>query len=266
MSREISLNPESLKSKDKQKSMLYDRKITCPVCENFFNARAIKKSSYRITKRDSDFFIRYSIINPYFYDVWVCDNCGYAAIKNDFLHLNEHDADTIRNKISPKWHRKNYPEVYDIELAIQRYKLSLLNYYVIDAKASKKAINFLKIAWMYRLKNDNENEIRSLNRALDNFSTAYYNESLPICGMDRYTTIYLIGELMRRTGKEQESLKWFSQVVTSTAASSRIKNMARDQKDLVKDFLKNKSLPSEGQPKKILKENKAHGLFVKFHK
>ncbi|MEY7999267.1 DUF2225 domain-containing protein [Clostridium sp. Mt-5] len=274
MSKEIFSQPENsdyknglngLWEKDKQKSLLYNKKIICPVCNSSFNARAIKKSSYRIIKRDSDFFIRYSIINPYFYDVWVCDSCGYAAIKNDFEHLNDYDTDIIKEKISSKWHSKNYPEVYDIDLAIQRYKLSLLNYYTIDARASKKAMNFLKIAWMYRLKEDTKNEMNFLIQALDNFNDAYYNEDFPICGMDRFTTMYLIGELMRRTGKEEDSLIWFSQVLTSTMASSKIKNMVRDQKDLIKDSLNDKSLDGE-QSQNISKENKTHGLFMKFHK
>jgi uncharacterized protein (DUF2225 family) len=270
MSKETFSNRTSgdLREKDKQKLLLYNRNVTCPVCGNSFNARAIKKSSYRILKRDSDFFIRYSIINPYFYDVWVCDDCGYAAIKNDFLHISDYDADTVKNKITPKWHSKNYPDVYDIDLAIQRYKLSLLNYYVIDARASKKAINFLKIAWMYRLKEDNKNEIKFLNQALKNFNAAYYNESLPICGMDRFTTMYLIGELMRRTGKEEDSLTWFSQVVTSTTASSKIKNMARDQKNLVKDSLENKPHAENQyqQDEDTSRKNKTHGFLSKFLK
>ncbi|MCI1944789.1 DUF2225 domain-containing protein [Clostridium luticellarii] len=252
--------------KDRQKPLLYNKKIICPVCGTEFNAKAIKKSSYRIVKKDSDFFIRYSIINPYFYDVWVCDNCGYAAIKNDFPNLSDRDADIIKEKISSRWHPKNYPEVYDVDLALQRYKLSLLNYHVIGAKASKKAINFLKIAWMYRLKEDSENETKSLIQALDNFSTAYYNEPSPICGMEKFTTMYLIGELMRRTGKGEDSLIWFSQILTSITAPAKIKDMARDQKDLVKDSAEDRPLSSDEQYNNILKDNKSHSLFAKFRK
>lgn len=253
---------DELSEKDKQKLLLYNKKVVCPVCDNNFNARAIKKSSYRILKKDSDFFIRYSIINPYFYDVWVCDECGYAAMKNDFEHLNDYDADIIREKISPKWKSKNYPDVYDIDLAITRYKLSLLNYYTINAKSSKKGMNSLKIAWMYRIKEDKEKEIKFLNQALKNFQDAYYDEPSPIYGMDKFTTMYLIGELLRRTGKGEDSLIWFSQVITSTMASQKIKNLARDQKDLIKDTTKTENTKTENNSE----DNKKHGLFFKFHK
>jgi hypothetical protein len=269
MSKKHSLGLESLNEDDglseegRQKLLLYNKKVVCPVCDNNFNARAIKKSSYKILKKDSDFFIRYSIINPYFYDVWVCDECGYSAMKSDFEHLSDYDANIIREKISPKWKSKNYPEVYDIDLAITRYKLSLLNYYIINARSSKKAMNSLKIAWMYRLKEDEKKEMEFLNQALENFQSAYYNEPSPIYGMDKFTTMYLIGELMRRTGREEDSIIWFSEVTTSTIASQKIKNLARDQKDLIKNVIAktedNNATDDSG-------DNKKHGLFSKFHK
>jgi uncharacterized protein len=224
----ILYNPEE------QIHMLYDKKVTCPVCGTEFKARSIKKGSYRILGRDSDFFIRYSKISPYFYDVWVCDECGYSAIKTDFKKIHDRDTEIIKEKISSKWRPKNYPQVYNIDIAIQRYKLSLLNYYVLNSKSSKKAINCLKLAWMYRLKEDNKKEQDFLKKALENLSKAYYNEQSPIYGMDSFTIMYLIGELTRRTGNEQDSIIWFSKVITSRTCPSRIKNLARDQKDLIK--------------------------------
>lgn len=261
MTKEV--NNEFLYNPAEQVPMLYDRKVTCPVCETVFNAKSIKKNSYRVLEKDSDFFIRYSRINPYFYDVWVCDECGYASIKSDFEKLNDHDADTIREKITPKWHKKNYPDVYDIDLAIQRYKLSLLNYYTINANDSKKAMNCLKLAWMYRFKKDTKNEFQFLSQALENLNTAYYNELTPIYGMNKFTIMYLIGELKRRIGKGDDSLIWFSQVITSTVASQKIKDLARTQKDLVKNELDKKETNTDNitESKSSKKE---HGFFSNF--
>ncbi len=56
--------------------------------------------------------------------------------------------------------------------------------------------------------------------------------------MDRYTTMYLIGELLRRTGNSEEALRWFSNVITCPGISSRLKNLARDQNDLIKEEMK----------------------------
>ena len=82
-----------LNNKTPSTSLLYDKTITCPVCGNIFKARSIKTSSYRILKKDSDFFINYSIINPYFYDVWICDSCGYASMKTCLLYTSPSPRD-----------------------------------------------------------------------------------------------------------------------------------------------------------------------------
>lgn len=219
----------------KERSLLYDKEVTCPVCGNTFKAKSIKTSSYRVMKKDSDLFIRYSIINPYFYDVWVCNECGYAAMKRDFNKIKSFQINSVKEGITPNWVPREYPEIYNIDIAIERFKLSLLNYVVIESTFSKKGFNCLKLAWMYRLKNSYDKENLFLNQALESLKEAYSSEDFPIYGMDNYTTMYLIAELMRRTGSTEEALRWFSNVITCPGISSRLKNLARDQKDLIKE-------------------------------
>ncbi len=218
----------------KQLSLIYEKEIICPVCENRFKAKAVKISAPRMVKKDSDFFIRYENINPYFYDVWLCNICGYAAMKIDFERIKGYQIERVQKEISMKWKGKSYPDVYDVNTAIERYKLSLLNYAVIDAKASAKAMNCLKLAWMFRLIEDFYSESIFLNNALQGFNEAYYNEDFPIYGMNRYTTMYLIGELNRRLENYEESLVWLSKVVTTPAVPQKLKELARDQKDIIK--------------------------------
>ena len=45
--------------------------------------------------------------------------------------------------------------------------------------------------------------------------------------------MYLIGELYRRIGNPNEALLWFSNLITTPGAPERIKEKARDQKDLI---------------------------------
>ena len=51
---------------------------------------------------------------------------------------------------------------------------------------------------MYRLIDTEDSkkiELIFLNQALEGLSDAYYAESFPIYGMDKYSAMYLIGEL-----------------------------------------------------------------------
>jgi uncharacterized protein (DUF2225 family) len=226
------------KEENKEKSLLYSKEVTCPVCDHVFKAFAVKSSAYRMIKKDSDFFIRYSLINPYFYDVWVCNSCGYSAMKTDFHTIRSVEIEQVQKSITPKWHGRVYPEVYDIHIAIERYKLSLLNYVIINAKSSKKAINCMKLAWMYRLletEDAKEMELVFLKQALEGLNDAYYAEDFPIYGMDKYSAMYLIGELNRRIGYTENSLVWFSNVITTPNVKQSLKELARDMKDLIKE-------------------------------
>ncbi|WP_164948626.1 DUF2225 domain-containing protein [Clostridium sp. FP2] len=223
---------------NQEKSLLYSKEVTCPVCGSIFKTSAVKSSAYRMIKKDSDFFIRYSLINPYFYDVWICNSCGYSAMKTDFHSIRSIEIEKVQQSITPKWKGRMYPEVYDIHIAIERYKLSLLNYIITNAKSSKKAINCMKLAWMYRLletQDAREMELVFLKQALEGLNDSYYAEAFPIYGMDKYSAMYLIGELNRRIGNSENSLVWFSNVITSPNVKQSLKELARDMKDLIKE-------------------------------
>ncbi|AKA71013.1 DUF2225 domain-containing protein [Clostridium scatologenes] len=255
-----------LTDEEKQRNLLYNREVTCPVCDNVFKTKAVKTSAARILRKDSDSFIIFDVINPYFYDVWICNKCGYAAMKRDFNKIRNSETELVKEKIKPKWHPKTYPDVYNVNIAIERFKLSLLNYYVIDAKASKKAMNCLKIAWMYRLLKDSENETTFLKQALEGFNSAYFNEGFPLYNMDKFTSMYIIGELNRRLGNNDESLKWFSQIITAPGAPSKLKDKSRDQRDLIKEAedLEKSADKSNADETPIKEEKPKRGFFSKF--
>lgn len=233
-----------------ESTYLYDKTVTCPVCGNTFKVRAVKKSSYRILKQDSDFFIEYGKVNAYFYDVWLCNNCGYAAMHTDFNKIRESEKQLILSKISSKWHHKNYPNTYNLNIAIERFKLSLLSYTALNASSSKMGMNCLKLAWMYRLNENNQQELSFLKKALESFLDAYTNESFPIYGLSKFAMLYLLGELHRRVGNNEEALLWFGRLMAETNADQKLKNKAKDQKDLIKSLQKESVEPMFDNDKK----------------
>lgn len=250
-------NNNNAKNDINESIYLYDKTLTCPICGSVFKAKAIKKSSYRILKQDADFFYEYKNINPYFYDVWLCNVCGYAAMKTDFNQIREREKQLIIDKISMKWHEKSYPETYNVNIAIERFKIALLNYMAMDAKNSAKAMTCLKIAWMYRILGNSELEASYIKNSIDGFNKAYFHETFPIYGMDKFTMMYLIGELNRRTNNDEEALMWFGRVMGETNAPQKLKNKIRDQKDLIKSETQNDDVENKN-------DEKRKGLFSKF--
>lgn len=249
--------------KIKEEMFLYEKKVVCPVCENNFLAQAVKTSGYKMKNRDSDFYIKYDIINPYFYDVWICNVCGYASMKADFHKLKRLEIESIQKNITPKWSGKKYPAIYDINIAIERYKLSLLSYSVIGAKASKKAMNCLKLSWLYRELGDIKNEQMFREQAIIGFKDAYLNEQTPIYGMDGFKIMYLIGELNRRSGNFDEALRYLGDVIVSQNADRKVKDMAIEQRDLIKEKLKKNE---DNNTEDVVENKKKIGFFSRFFK
>ena len=56
-----------------------------------------------------------------------------------------------------------------------------------------------------------------------------------MCGMDETTITLLMAELARKIGKYDEAGRWISRVLISKDANERIKQKAREIKDMIKD-------------------------------
>lgn len=218
---------------------LYDKKVVCPLCHNTINVKAVRNSRLRLVKRDTDSMPVYQDINPLFYDVWLCNHCGYARLQNQFASLiSPAEATLIRQNVTSKWQPRDYPSTYGPEIAIERYKLALYNAMVREAKSSEMGMLYLKLAWIYRSLNDQANEITCMQQACHYLEKAFQDEEPPVLGMDSATHMYLIGELHRRLGNFDKALRWFGEVLLSSKASKSVKDKARDQKDLTIQAMK----------------------------
>lgn len=100
--------------------------------------------------------------------------------------------------------------------------------------SSTKAMISLKISWMYRMLDDSEHEKVFLGQALEGLNDAYISEPFPIYGLQRDSLMYLIGDLNRRVGNDEEALRWYSRTIISTNATYRVKELARNGKELIK--------------------------------
>ncbi|WP_300382662.1 DUF2225 domain-containing protein [Clostridium sp.] len=215
---------------------IFFKNLTCPVCENCFETATIKAKVPRIASKDSDFLIRYNIENPYFYEVCLCPSCGYAALRTDFKKIKTHQKILVKERISSKWVNRDYNLPFTENIAIERYKLALVNSIMAEANFGTKAIICLRIAWMYRLLEDEVNEINYITQALSAFNEAYLNESLPIYGLDKFSLMFLIGELNRRIGQDATASRWFSEVIVSIGADQKVKEMSRNGNDKIRGY------------------------------
>lgn len=242
---------EVVQPQKSEADVLLDKKYECPVCQKEFTSKIVRQGKNKLLKQDTDLRGIYDNADTVKYDPVVCTHCGFAALTRFFKAMPIAQEKLIRENICAGFN--GLPETgdfYTYDDAITRYKLVLANTVVKRGKNSEKAYVCLKLAWAFRGKADNlpadepnreqvlkglkASELECLNNAYEGFVAAFSQESFPMCGMDEVTVIYMTAELARRIGKLDEATRLASTVITNRAASERIKDRAREVKDLVK--------------------------------
>lgn len=210
----------------------YEKEIKCPICKNKFKVLKVKSEATRVVSRDEDFCAHYDKINPLLYNVWVCSQCGYAAMEDKFEKIDEASAQLIESRLKDKWTPRTITEERSEEDAIEIFKIALLNLQIRDAKALDIAKVCLRIAWLYRA-TGNPKETDFLKFALDAYKTAYETEKFPVDNMDEITCMYMIGELNRRLGNINEAGKWLHRVIAFKSEDKKIINTINMARDLI---------------------------------
>jgi uncharacterized protein (DUF2225 family) len=246
----VSNNEE--KSSFSEEETIFDKTFTCPVCDREFKSKTVKSGKVKLLNLDTDLRPLYQNMDPLKYDAIVCPNCGFAALNRFFKYVTSAQAALIKNNISAAFKGiKESGNIYDYDDAIARHKLALVNAIVKKAKTSEKAYTCLKTAWVIRGKAENlpkslpdykkqveeleKEEIDFIAKAYVGFDEAFSKETFPMCGMDEITITLLMADLARRTGKQEEASRWISKVLISREANERIKQKARDIKDMIRE-------------------------------
>ncbi|AQS59741.1 DUF2225 domain-containing protein [Desulforamulus ferrireducens] len=192
--------------------MLFYSKATCPNCGCEFQHPEVRTKYISIEKQDSDFCSYYTGINPIFYDVLICKDCGYAYTKDSSAPLSDAERLAIKTIMST-WRTEGhrYGGLRTLEQAIRLYNLAILCQELRDAKDSVKASLYLRLAWLNRYQGQQENEMKFLQRALEFSKRAFERESFSELKKE-LRMMYLIGELSFRTGDYKEAVKWFQAV------------------------------------------------------
>lgn len=208
---------------------LYTVDKTCGICNKTVSVTRVRSRLIKI-KQDTDFCTYYKDINPYYYTVWVCPHCGYAAQDSHFCTVPPASAAKVTKFLTGRQVHINLSGVRTREQAIAAFKLAIFFAEMENLAASEIAGLYLRLAWLFREGELPDNERAALGKAADYFEQALFKERLPIAGMSEVSLTYLIGELLRRTNRNEAALRYFSKVVSSPQAKleKRILDMARE--------------------------------------
>lgn len=233
-----------------EEDIIFDKTYKCPVCDSEFKSKMVKSGKVKLHSLDMDLRPRYLLVDPLKYDAIVCPHCGYAALNRFFSYVTGAQATLIKNNISVAFRGlKESGVILSYDEAIARHKLSLVNSIVKKSKTSERAYTCLKTAWLIRGKAEslpedtanykqeidklNQEELEFITKAYDGFEEGFSKETFPMCGMDENTVAILVAELARRVGKFDESSRWVSRVLIARDSSDRLKEKAREIKNLL---------------------------------
>ena len=245
-------------AKVQEQDFLFDKAYKCPICDRDFKARTVKVGKAKLLGSDLDLRPRYEQIDMLKYDIIMCPNCGYAALSRFFKFVTSPQAKNIREKISATFKpQQEEREIYTYDEALERYKLTLANAIVKQTRPSEKAYICLKTAWLLRSKAEHldknlpdyeaqkkqceEEENEFLRNALEGFLAARQTETFPMCGMDEPTVDYVIAVTAMRFEQYDVSSRLVTGILQSTSANPRMKDKARDVKEMLMQKIKEKN-------------------------
>jgi uncharacterized protein (DUF2225 family) len=189
---------------------LYLIKVKCICCQASFKTSRVRPSFKKATKTDSDFCSYYKTVNPDFYVVRVCPDCGFAATENFSEKLSEKQKTAYYEKMGSQWKYRDYGMERGEDVAMECYKLSLLTAQAIGEKDRVIAALLHHIAWLYRYEGNREQEDRFLKFARDAYVRVYETET---DSLSNARLMFLIGDLNRRLGDFHAAVKWFGRVI-----------------------------------------------------
>ena len=225
----------------KEEDYLFDKSYECPVCYQKIKERTMRVGKAKLLKTDMDLRPVYENIEPLKYDVIVCQCCGYAVLSRYFMGLTPSQIKAVKDTISISF--KPYEvkkETYTYEEALERYKLCLASTIVKHGKASEKAYICLKAGWLLRSMRE------ELDEELEGFLNARQSENYPMCGMDEATVEFLIAMLAMEYEQFEVASKILPSIITSVTANNRMKDKAREAKDILLEKMKEKEKNANG--------------------
>lgn len=189
---------------------LFKINVRCSHCKYAFQTSRVRPSFRKGMGTDSDFCVHYKDHNPDYYVVRVCPACGYSFSESFTDSWTDTQAAEFKARVANQWGERDYGGERSWEDALETYKLALISAQIKGERERVVAGLLHHIAWLYRYKEQDDNEQKFLKFALDSYTIVYETEEMDY---NNVRLMYLLGELNRRLRNYHEAVKWFSRII-----------------------------------------------------
>lgn len=232
---------------------LYELSTTCPACGHSFRTSRIRPRFKKAIRVDSDFCPHYSNpdLNPDYYVVQVCEKCGCGTTEHASKHWSEQQTKLFKETVAAQWKPHAYGGARSWQEALETYQLALITSQAI--KESQRIVAGLlhHIAWLYRYKENVEQEQKYLKFALNAYLAVYERESIEL---NDTKLIYVTGEIHRRLGEYGDAAKCFAKIIhDKRVMDAAIIRSAREQWAVMREEMQRLQLET---PDQLFEESK----------
>lgn len=221
---------------------LYDKKCTCFMCDKKFTTKRVRSRFVKVTQYDTDFCPEYesSEANPMLYQVKVCPHCGFSFTKEFSSYFPPGTRELIDEKVCSSWTPQDFGQTRTINQAINTYVLGAFCGTLKKEKHITIAGLYMRLAWLNRSLENEEQELRFSKLALNEYKESYSTADFQGTQISEVRLLYILGELARRTHSYKEAVLFFSKVVEKRNKSIELSivEMARDRWYEVREAMK----------------------------
>ncbi|SDN99028.1 hypothetical protein SAMN05518871_10936 [Psychrobacillus sp. OK028] len=211
----------------------YQKDIECLHCKLKFKTTKVRSKFIKVVEHDTDFRPIYENkeVNPLLYNIFVCEHCGFSFTDDFTKYFAPGVKEIIQEQVASKWTPRSFGNERSIVEGIMAYKLGILSGKLKKEKFVSIAGLALRTAWLYRLQDKNEEEIRFMEIARDRYADSYSSDDYNGTQMSETRILYLIAELSRKIGDIEYATRFFSKVIEKQNSSiePKVIDMAKDR-------------------------------------
>ncbi|MDT3699951.1 MAG: DUF2225 domain-containing protein [Thermincola sp.] len=225
------------------KNPFFEQQKQCPVCNNKFTVTRVRSSACFVIQRETDFHVKYRDLDPLLYSIWVCPNCQYANTDKEFVQdFKPHELERLKKGLSLlKSEEPDLSGARTLPTALRALELAIRTAMIRQAPAIVQAGLYLRSSWLMRDLGKTREEVKYAEQAKKLYQQSFEKEWGHVSAkMSDARIMYLIGELNRRMGNNEEAIKWFSRTMSAKAINlePEIKRLVRDQWETAREDYK----------------------------
>lgn len=207
-------------------------KRPCPICEE--KTRIVYCKTRLITeKQDLDLCVHYKDFNPYLYNVWSCEHCGYAAEEHKFRsYFPERTKERIRAFLQTNDMIIPFVEERSVQDALSYYEMAVLFSELFDRSPGRQAILYQRMSWICRIENETEQEHEYMKKAAELYELSLNTERYPIGKLSDDTAMYLTGALYFMLEDYDKATKQLSHIMSNQSLRTSAPKMFEKARDI----------------------------------